>query len=190
MRLLLNGAHSKLPSHLTRRPTTSPRTSLRGRQQRKKSSEPSKGHSPEGTNESASSRHSQDPSNQTKDPRRPVSGSVVSSAGASTPPFTNGSTSRSFSHILQAGPVGRFARSYSRVQDRRPYLTQICSSIVIYLCGDLTAQYLFPSEPGKPTTGNQDGDGHSGQETGWYDPLRTLRHLTVGIGSSIPSYNW
>ncbi|KAL4996617.1 exonuclease V [Aspergillus recurvatus] len=28
------------------------------------------------------------------------------------------------------------------------------------------------------------------EEKGGYDPWRTMRHLTVGIGSSIPSYNW
>lgn len=187
MRLLQNGTHSKLPSHLTRRPT-SPRTSLRGRQQRNKSSEPPKDGSPESANDSTSSKSSQVPSKPTNDsPPRPP-GSVASSAGASTPPFTNGSTSRSLSQIIQAGPVGRAGRSYSRVQERRPYLTQLCSSIVVYLCGDLSAQFLFPP-PSKPTE-SQDEDGESGQETGGYDPLRTLRHLTVGIGSSIPSYNW
>lgn len=189
MRLLQNGVHSKLPSQLTRRPTTSPRTSLRGRQRRNKSSEPPKDPSLEAANDSKSSKSSQDLSKSTNDspPRAPSS--VASSAGASTPPFTNVSTSRSLSQIIQAGPVGRAGRSYSRVQERRPYLTQLCSSIVVYLCGDLSAQLLFPSKPDKSTE-SQDGDGDNGQETGGYDSMRTLRHLTVGIGSSIPSYKW
>ncbi|KKK17776.1 hypothetical protein AOCH_007226 [Aspergillus ochraceoroseus] len=91
------------------------------------------------------------------------------------------SGSRSLSQIIQAGPLGRLGRSYSRFQDRRPYLTQVCSSIVVYLCGDLSAQLLFPPETA--TT-------ESGMETGGYDPWRTMRHLVVGIGSSIPTYNW
>ncbi|KAL2823131.1 putative MFS multidrug transporter [Aspergillus granulosus] len=89
---------------------------------------------------------------------------------------------RSLRQVIQAGPVGRLGRSYSRFQERRPYTTQVCSSIVIYLCGDLSAQYLFPEQPSRAQQRSADG--------GSYDPWRTMRHLTVGIGSSIPSYNW
>ncbi|KAL2844208.1 hypothetical protein BJX68DRAFT_149813 [Aspergillus pseudodeflectus] len=102
---------------------------------------------------------------------------------------------RSLRQIIQAGPVGRLGRSYSRFQERRPYTTQVCSSIVIYLCGDLSAQFLFPE---KSSSAQQKSlaSGEKGQEDavveerGEYDPWRTMRHLTVGIGSSIPSYNW
>lgn len=197
MRHLPNGVHAKLSFHLTRRPTTTTtRSPLRGRQQRNNSSEPPKDSSPEPANDSAPSKSSQTPSNSpTSPPPPPPPGSVASSAGASTPPVAAGAaSSRSISQIIQAGPVGRAGRSYSRAQDRRPYLTQLCSSIVVYLCGDLSAQFLFPSEAKKSA---EDKDGESGQdeeeeqeEAGEYDPGRTLRHLTVGIGSSIPSYNW
>ncbi|KAL4866436.1 hypothetical protein BDV12DRAFT_133087 [Aspergillus spectabilis] len=101
---------------------------------------------------------------------------------------------RSLRERIQAGPVGRFGRSYSRYQEKRPYTTQLFSSLVIYLCGDLSAQLFFPSVGGKSKAEVEQGDGKDKvvveEEAGGYDPWRTLRHLTVGIGSSIPSYKW
>lgn len=58
---------------------------------------------------------------------------------------------------------------YARAQERRPWSTQFGTSLVVYLCGDLTAQYI------------------DGEE---YNPFRTLRHLTIGGIISIPSYLW
>ncbi|KAL4795347.1 hypothetical protein BDV19DRAFT_362954 [Aspergillus venezuelensis] len=110
--------------------------------------------------------------------------------------------SRTLGQRILAGPVGRAGRSYSRFQEKRPYTTQLCSSVVIYLCGDLSAQFFFPPEQDKEKTSKtvEDGKGNKylveeeveGQGTfaATYDPYRTLRHLVVGIGSSIPSYNW
>ena len=127
-------------------------------------------------------------------PPTPPPGSVASSAGASTAPVP----ARSLREVIQAGPVGRLGRSYSRVQQRRPYTTQLCSSVVVYLCGDLSAQMLFPTErpaqrqgetePSTEKKGDEADDGGGGGSS--YDPWRTMRHLTVGVGSSIPSYNW
>lgn len=77
---------------------------------------------------------------------QPPSGSIASSAGGSTTPVPT----RSLREVIQAGPVGKLGRAYSRVQQRRPYATQLCSSVVVYLCGDLSAQLWFPSEPVKP----------------------------------------
>ncbi|KAL4936365.1 hypothetical protein BDV06DRAFT_205188 [Aspergillus oleicola] len=100
---------------------------------------------------------------------------------------------------IVSGPVGRVGRSYSRFQEKRPYTTQLCSSVVIYLFGDLSAQFFFPPEPEKATRTVDDGKGNKvameereggGGFAATYDPYRTLRHLVVGIGSSIPSYNW
>lgn len=67
------------------------------------------------------------------------------------------------------GPLTQAFSAYGRAQRKRPYVSQLCSSVVIYLCGDLSAQYI----------GGED-----------YDPLRTLRNMTIGAISSIPSYNW
>lgn len=93
-------------------------------------------------------------------------GTTVSSAGASAP-------ARTLREFILNSPLGRLGRTYSRIQQRRPYRTQLCSSVVIYLCGDLSAQLWFPSS----------------SESG-YDPWRTAKHLTVGAGASIPSYSW
>lgn len=58
---------------------------------------------------------------------------------------------------------------YARAQSKRPWATQFATSLVVYLCGDLTAQYI---------------DGEK------YNPFRTLRHLTIGGISSMPAYAW
>ena len=177
---------------------TKPRTSRpRVRQQRRYNSstpEPN----PKNTNQPSQS-HNSAPSTSTPPasspaaPPTPPPGSVASSAGGSAAPVP----ARSLREIIQAGPVGRLGRSYSRVQQRRPYTTQLCSSVVVYLCGDLSAQLLFPTEkPAQRQSEMEPSTEKKGDEVddggGWssYDPWRTMRHLTVGVGSSIPSYNW
>lgn len=102
-------------------------------------------------------------------------------------------TITSFRGILERSSIGKLAGAYSRLQAKRPYTTQICSTMVIWLCGDLSAQLLFPPE------GVKDGKEHlsrsedtrvepSGLHS--YDPWRTTRHLIVGMVASIPSYEW
>lgn len=110
---------------------------------------------------------------------------------------------RKFSNIVLAGPIGRLGRRYARVQERRPYVTQLTSSLVVYLCGDLVAQLAFPSDAPPSLNSQKIGgrieEGEANQEdaslsqekkTTGYDPVRTLRHLTVGATSSIPAYKW
>ncbi|RAL17084.1 Mpv17/PMP22 family protein [Aspergillus homomorphus CBS 101889] len=133
----------------------------------------------------------------------PNAQSAASASGVPVVPTSTAvqSGSRSLLQIIQAGPVGRVARAYSRVQERRPYATQLWSSVIIYLCGDLSAQLLFPADPAPATAATQlegkkndkpgtDSQGEEEKTGGGYDPLRTLRHLTVGIGSSIPTFKW
>ena len=67
------------------------------------------------------------------------------------------------------GPVSNFFRSFNRVQQRRPLTVQFCTSLTVYLCGDLLAQEI-------------------GGER--YDPKRTMRMLAIGAISSIPGYKW
>lgn len=67
------------------------------------------------------------------------------------------------------GPLSKAFSAYGRAQRKRPYVTQLCSSLVIYLCGDLSAQ-------------NIGGDD--------YNPWRTVRNMTIGAICSIPSYKW
>jgi protein Mpv17 len=64
-------------------------------------------------------------------------------------------------------------RAYARAQYRRPYLTQLISTLVIYLLGDLSAQSLTPADPNEP-----------------YSPARTLRALIIGGLAAIPGYRW
>ncbi|KAJ5514984.1 Mpv17/PMP22 [Penicillium fimorum] len=114
----------------------------------------------------------------------------AAATGAITTPARRG-----FRQVISAGPVGKFGRWYARAQERKPYTTQFWSSIIIYLCGDLSAQMLFPSEvPAPAVSDSEDGDvvarGDGETVSAGYDPLRTLRHLCVGGVSSIPSYNW
>ena len=59
--------------------------------------------------------------------------------------------------------------AYSNIQRRRPYATQIVSSLSVYLAGDLLAQYIGGNE---------------------YDPVRTLRHLIIGAGAAVPVFKW
>ena len=67
------------------------------------------------------------------------------------------------------GPLSEVWAGYSRAQKKRPWTTQLCTSLVVYLCGDLAAQYI---------------DGEK------YNPFRTLRHLTIGGIFAIPAYSW
>ncbi|KAL3468037.1 hypothetical protein BJX64DRAFT_246763 [Aspergillus heterothallicus] len=173
------------PTFLLRRPTPS-RSSLspRLRTNRYKSTKSEPDPAPKDKLQSSSPAETQN---------TPSTSSPRPSEAAPSVPARSGP--RSLRQIIQAGPVGRFGRSYSRFQEQRPYTTQICSSVVIYLCGDLSAQFLFPEKPSRGEQKNTEADA-KGQEDaiveegGGYDPWRTMRHLTVGIGSSIPSYNW
>lgn len=67
------------------------------------------------------------------------------------------------------GPLTRAAEGYARAQRKRPLTTQLISSLVIYFCADLSAQNMSGSD---------------------YNPERTMRSLTIGAISSIPSYKW
>ncbi|KAL6241894.1 hypothetical protein RBB50_011139 [Rhinocladiella similis] len=58
---------------------------------------------------------------------------------------------------------------YTRQQNHRPYVTEVCSVVIIYCVGDLSAQVL-----------GADG----------YDIRRTLRSITIGAVVAIPSYRW
>ena len=67
------------------------------------------------------------------------------------------------------GPLTRAAHAYAGAQRTRPYATQVCSSLVIYLAADISAQSMSGAD---------------------YDPVRTGRSLIVGAIASIPSYKW
>ncbi|KOS17854.1 Protein sym-1 [Escovopsis weberi] len=78
---------------------------------------------------------------------------------------TNDSRSSQAIHIN----IIRRGKAYGRTQRRRPYLTQIISSLIVYGAADISAQ----------SVGDQD-----------YDALRTGRGLVIGAIASIPAYRW
>ncbi|KAK3318732.1 hypothetical protein B0H66DRAFT_575409 [Apodospora peruviana] len=67
------------------------------------------------------------------------------------------------------GPLTRAAEAFARAQRKRPLTTQLCSSLVMFACSDLSAQKM----------GGKD-----------YDPTRTARTVLIGAISSIPAYKW
>ncbi|KAE8391057.1 hypothetical protein BDV23DRAFT_154003 [Aspergillus alliaceus] len=167
-----------LVSHFGKRPTLPPRSHLSSRVR------------PQG-NRSTSSSPKPEPTPEKKTPPS----STHSSLSSTPPAVPTGARSRSLRDVILEGPLGKLGRSYSRIQERRPYATQFWSSIVVYLCGDLSAQLMFPSDSKSIKETVQEnsepgGEDNAATTSGGYDPWRTLRHLTVGAGSSIPSYNW
>lgn len=67
------------------------------------------------------------------------------------------------------GPVASVVGAYGRSQRRRPWLTQMASALVVFLCGDLAAQHL------------------GGREC---DVARTARALVIGFAAVVPLHKW
>lgn len=67
------------------------------------------------------------------------------------------------------GPLSSGFRAYGRSQRKRPLTTQLISSLVVFVLGDLAAQNINGDE---------------------YDPMRTGRAMVIGGMASIPSYKW
>jgi len=90
-------------------------------------------------------------------------------------------------------PIVEPFRAYGRVQQRKPYMTQLVSSLVIYFVGDLVAQSISPTA----STAESLALVEDAEEKGWVqewsnnrDWSRTGRALVIGGLSSIPSYKW
>lgn len=86
-------------------------------------------------------------------------------------------------------PVIEPFRAYGRVQQRRPYITQLVSSLIIYFVGDLVAQSITAPEEKEV----EEEKGERGWVQQWSedrDWARTGRALMIGGISSIPSYKW
>ncbi|KAF2704131.1 amidase signature enzyme [Pleomassaria siparia CBS 279.74] len=97
-------------------------------------------------------------------------------------------------------PVTRPFRAYGRVQQRRPYMTQFVSALVIYFVGDVVAQKIGTGVD-KPSTAVLGTVGERGEEEaeeiGWVqawaedrDWHRTGRALFIGGLAAIPGYRW
>ncbi|KAH9862148.1 hypothetical protein IAQ61_010351 [Plenodomus lingam] len=98
-------------------------------------------------------------------------------------------------------PIYQPFRAYGRVQQRKPYLTQFVSSLVIYFIGDLVAQgiaggegdVVVVEEEGEDAKGVEDEDVEKGWVQQWSEKRdwgRTGRAIVIGGLSSIPSYKW
>ncbi|EEH08602.1 conserved hypothetical protein [Histoplasma capsulatum G186AR] len=124
-----------------------------------------------------------------------------------TQPSSSATTSRSFRQIIQSSAIGRAADFYSRIQGRRPYWTQLWCTLFIYLCGDLSAQLFVGDAGGKAKDKDNDMEKKANKKNGEqergmgdevekegvmarYDPLRTVRHMTVGALAAVPGYKW
>lgn len=188
-------------SALTIRPRPFPRgvRSLRARQPQRHSS--SKPQHAQGSTPGDGSPVTTNTPPQSKAPSSTLSPSLPNTAAAAagaatTPAAATATRSRGVREALKASRLGQFGRWYSDVQARKPYATQLWSSVIIYLCGDLSAQLMFPSEkPSLPKKDENESKTPAQQDVkeasrGGYDPWRTVRHLAVGVGSSIPSYKW
>ena len=113
-------------------------------------------------------------------PSPPSSSQPISCPSTPTPsPTTSTSPPQISSTSLQPpskpplhqrlGLLTTLINAYSSTQQRRPLLTNFFAALVIYLLGDLSAQYLGGSD---------------------YDPTRTLRNLLIGGIASVPAYKW
>lgn len=96
---------------------------------------------------------------------------------------------------LWLDPIVEPFRAYGRVQQRRPYMTQLVSSLIIYFIGDCVAQSIAQPEPSIQQEQADEAD--EADEKGWVqqwsdgrDWSRTMRALAIGGLSSIPSYRW
>ena len=107
--------------------------------------------------------------------KRPKSSAVERANLESAGDATSGRTIPTPDTILplplwqRLGHVSKVFNAYGRAQRQRTYATQFCTSVVIYFCGDLSAQ----------TIGGED-----------YSPWRTVRNVVIGGLCSIPSYSW
>lgn len=91
-------------------------------------------------------------------------------------------------------PIYEPFRAYGRVQQRKPYMTQFISSLVIYFVGDMVAQSI--AAPASELE-SELVDSEEEEEKGWVqkwseerDWARTGRALAIGGLSSIPAYKW
>lgn len=97
-------------------------------------------------------------------------------------------------------PIYEPFRAYGRIQQRRPYMTQFVSALVIYFVGDLVAQSIGSALPAVETEEEErtEGEGEEEEEEKgwvqeWYDNrdwARTGRALMIGGLAAVPGYKW
>ncbi|KAI0860763.1 hypothetical protein F4860DRAFT_478591 [Xylaria cubensis] len=91
------------------------------------------------------------------------------------------------------GPLTRAGQAYARAQRARPWVTQVASALVVYLCADFGAQRM--NSGGHQSTSDDklagEGKDDSTEEKGRkHDWARTARALFIGGSAAIPGYVW
>jgi protein Mpv17 len=95
-------------------------------------------------------------------------------------------------------PIYEPFRAYGRVQQRRPYTTQVVSALVVYFVGDLVAQEIsIEKRQGEATAastvGSEDDVRRGWRVVEWAegrDWWRTGRALLIGGAAAVPGYRW
>lgn len=85
-------------------------------------------------------------------------------------------------------------RYFAHIHRRRPYTTQLVSTLTIWFLGDLSAQYITSSPATQVSNSESGGDEEEAKTASGfiesYDPKRTARALLIGGVACIPSYRW
>ncbi|KAI0525888.1 hypothetical protein F5B22DRAFT_258132 [Xylaria bambusicola] len=95
------------------------------------------------------------------------------------------------------GPLTRAVQAYGRAQRARPWVTQVASTLVVYLCADFGAQWISRGGidevdnevKGQGTGAKKDHEitTEAGRKHDW---ARTARSLAIGGTAAIPGYMW
>ncbi|KAJ6786188.1 hypothetical protein PWT90_00750 [Aphanocladium album] len=88
---------------------------------------------------------------------------------ASTGAETAAKATASTSIWMRLGPLTTIATAFGRAQQKRPYVVQTISAMVIFIAADVSAQNIGGAE---------------------YDPIRTARTTFIGALFAIPQYRW
>ncbi|TRX98365.1 hypothetical protein FHL15_001010 [Xylaria flabelliformis] len=96
------------------------------------------------------------------------------------------------------GPLTRAGQAYARAQRSRPWVTQVASALVVYLCADFGAQRMnsgghqsTPDDDKLAGEGKSAAEDDSAEEKGRkHDWARTARALFIGGSAAIPGYVW
>ncbi|KAI0106156.1 hypothetical protein GGR51DRAFT_518010 [Nemania sp. FL0031] len=84
------------------------------------------------------------------------------------------------------GPLTRAGQAYAHAQRTRPWVTQVVSALVIYLCADFGAQKMSQAQT-ETEDGGEDGAKGEGRTHDW---ARTARSLVIGGTAAIPGFIW
>ncbi|KAI1635054.1 hypothetical protein F4809DRAFT_664620 [Biscogniauxia mediterranea] len=91
-------------------------------------------------------------------------------------------------------PLTRAGEAYARAQRARPWTTQVATSLLIYLCADLSAQRMSTFTTSSPSSSSSSLSSATPTPTPTptptYDPWRTARTLLIGGAAAIPGHLW